>query len=162
MIIITIRRIYFFVRGGKMNSLGTAELYLLLGPVLYCRNIKWVTDVNLVLCLVAQSCPTLCDPMDCSPPGSSVHGILQVKILEWVAISSSRGSFHRDWTHISWVSCVGRQILYHCATWEVIHTRKENASLGEKRTNSDSSGASGDSTSCQVMPRLLAYGPHFE
>ena len=79
MIIITIRRIYFFVRGGEMNSLGTAELYLLLGPVLYCRNIKWVTDVNLVLCLVAQSCPTLCDPMDCSPPGSSVHGILQVK-----------------------------------------------------------------------------------
>ena len=41
---------------------------------------------------VAQSCPTLCDPMDCSPPGSSVHGILQARILEWVAISSSRRS----------------------------------------------------------------------
>ena len=40
---------------------------------------------------VAQSCPTLCDPMDCSPPGSSIHGILQVRILEWVAISFSRG-----------------------------------------------------------------------
>ena len=40
----------------------------------------------------AQSCPTLCDPMDCSPPGSSVHGILQTRIPEWVAISSSRGS----------------------------------------------------------------------
>ena len=39
-----------------------------------------------------QSCPTLCDPMDCSPSGSSVHEILQVRILEWVAISSSRGS----------------------------------------------------------------------
>ena len=39
---------------------------------------------------VAQSCPTLCDPMDCSPPGSSVHGILQARILEWVAISFSR------------------------------------------------------------------------
>ena len=38
--------------------------------------------------LVAQSCPTLCDPMDCSPPGSSVHGILQERTLEWVAISS--------------------------------------------------------------------------
>ena len=38
----------------------------------------------------AQSCPTLCDPMDCSPPGSSVHGILQARILEWVAISFSR------------------------------------------------------------------------
>ena len=41
---------------------------------------------------VAQSCLTLCDPMDCSLPGSSLHGILQAKILEWVAISFSRGS----------------------------------------------------------------------
>ena len=40
---------------------------------------------------VAQSCPTLCNPMDCSPPGSSVHGILQARIKEWFAISSSRG-----------------------------------------------------------------------
>ena len=43
-------------------------------------------------CLVAQTCPTLCNPMDCSTPGSSVHGIPQARILEWVAISSSRGS----------------------------------------------------------------------
>ena len=42
--------------------------------------------------LVAQSCPTLCDPMDCSPPGSSVHGVLQAEILEWVAIPFSRRS----------------------------------------------------------------------
>ena len=42
--------------------------------------------------LVAQSCLTLCDPMNCSLPGFSVHGILQAKILEWVAISFSRGS----------------------------------------------------------------------
>ena len=41
---------------------------------------------------VAQSCPTLCDPMDCSLPGSSVHGIFWAKVLEWVAISFSRGS----------------------------------------------------------------------
>ena len=40
-----------------------------------------------------QSCPTLCDPMGCSPPGSSVHGILQPRILEWVAMPSSKGSF---------------------------------------------------------------------
>ena len=40
----------------------------------------------------AQSCPTLCDPMDCTPPGSSVHGVLQARLLEWVAVSSSRGS----------------------------------------------------------------------
>ena len=42
---------------------------------------------------VAQSCPTLCDPVDYSPSGSSVHGILQARILEWVAISFSRGIF---------------------------------------------------------------------
>ena len=47
-----------------------------------------------VLCVVTQSCPTLCHLMDHSLPGSSVHGILQARILEWVAIPSSRGSFH--------------------------------------------------------------------
>ena len=54
---------------------------------------------------VAQSCPTLCDPVDCSPPGSSVHGILQARILEWVAISFSRGSFWpRDQTQVSHIA----------------------------------------------------------
>ena len=58
-----------------------------------------------VLCLVAQSCPTLCDPMDCSPPGSSVRGILQARILEWVATPSSRGSSPpRDRTHVSGIA----------------------------------------------------------
>ena len=51
---------------------------------------------------VAQSCPTLCDPMDCSLPGSSVHGIFQARVLEWIAISFSRGSSQtRDWTWVS-------------------------------------------------------------
>ena len=54
---------------------------------------------------VTQSCPTLCNPMDCSPPGSSVHGILQARILEWVAISFSRGSSQpRDWTLVAWIA----------------------------------------------------------
>ena len=54
------------------------------------------------LCLVAQSCPTLCDPMDSNLPGSAVHGILQAKIVEWVAISFSRGfSQPRDQTQVS-------------------------------------------------------------
>ena len=62
---------------------------------------------------VTQSCLTLCNPMDCSPPGSSVHGILLARILEWVAISFSRGSSRaRDGTHISCVSCMGRGILF--------------------------------------------------
>ena len=60
-----------------------------------------------------------CDSMDCSPPGSSVHGIFQGRILEWVAISYSRGSSPpRDWNWVSCVSCIGRLILYYCATWE--------------------------------------------
>ena len=54
------------------------------------------------------------DPMDCSPPGSSVHGTLQARIKEWVVISFSRVSSQpRDWTHISYVSCIGRWVLYH-------------------------------------------------
>ena len=58
-------------------------------------------------------------PMDCSPPGSSVHGIFQARVLEWVAISfSRRSSGSRDQTRVSWVSCIGRWTLYHWATWE--------------------------------------------
>ena len=61
-----------------------------------------------------QSCLTLCNPMNYSPTGSSVHGILQARILEWVAMPSSRGSSQsRDQTSISYVSCTGRQILYY-------------------------------------------------
>ena len=56
----------------------------------------------LCVCLVAQSCLTLCDPMDCRLPGSSVHGILQAIILEWVAMPFSGGSYQpRDQTQIS-------------------------------------------------------------
>ena len=58
-----------------------------------------------VLCLVALLCPTLCDPLDCSPPGSSVHGILQARILEWIAMPSSRGfSQPRDLTCVSCIA----------------------------------------------------------
>ena len=70
--------------------------------------------VMVRVCSVAQSCTTPCDPMDCSPPGSSIHGILQSRILEGVVISSSRRSSQpRDRTHISCVSCIGRWVLYH-------------------------------------------------
>ena len=65
------------------------------------------------------SCIQLCDPMDCSPPGSSVHGIIQARILEWVAMTSYRGSSQpRGWASISCISCTGRWIPYHCVTWE--------------------------------------------
>ena len=96
---------------------------------------------QVVLCLVTQSCPTLCDPMDCSPSNNpsivvqslscvqlffnpidcspsdfSVHGISQARKLEWVAISFSKGSSQpMDWTL---VSCISRWILYHWPTRE--------------------------------------------
>ena len=64
-------------------------------------------------------CSALCSTVDCSLPGSSVYGLFQARILEWVAIflllESSRPM---DQTHISCISCIGRQILYHCTTWE--------------------------------------------
>ena len=69
----------------------------------------WVSEV-------AQSCPTLCDPMDCSLTSSSVHEIFQARVLEWVAISFSRRSSQpKDWICIS---CIGKQIFYKWATWE--------------------------------------------
>ena len=61
-----------------------------------------------------QSCLTLCNSMNCSPPGSFVHGTLQARILEWVSMPSSRGSSQpRDRIYVSFVSCTGRQVLYH-------------------------------------------------
>ena len=61
-----------------------------------------------------QSYPTLCDPVDSSPPGSSVHGILQERILEWVAMPSSRGSSRpRDQTCVSYISCTGKWVSHH-------------------------------------------------
>ena len=78
---------------------------------------------NTCVCSVAQLCRTFCYPMDCRPPGSSVQGIFQARILKRVAISYSRGSsWSRDWTSISCLSCTGRWILYHCATWETLNT----------------------------------------
>ena len=73
-------------------------------------------------CVRAQSCPTLLNPMDCSPPSSSVHGIFQARVLEWVAISLSRGSSRpRDQTRVSCFPGIGRQVLCCCATWEVLN-----------------------------------------
>ena len=60
---------------------------------------------NVLLCVCAQLCPTLCDPIDSSLPGSSDHGIFQARILEWVAISSNKGSSQpRDWTQVSCIT----------------------------------------------------------
>ena len=89
-------------------------------PALGVKSLShWTTrEVPQLLCVCVcvslQLCPTLCDPMDGSPPGSSVHGILQARILEWFAMPSSMSSsWSRDWTPISYVSYTGRKILYH-------------------------------------------------
>ena len=86
-----------------------------------------VLDCLKVKVLVIQSCPTSCDPMDCSPPSSSVHGVLQARILEWVAIPFSRESSQsRDRT---WVSCIAGEVftvwvmreaphLHHMSLWD--------------------------------------------
>ena len=73
--------------------------------------------------------------MDCSPPGSSAHGISQAKILEWIAISFSRGSFPlRDWAQISCGSCIGRRILHHCGILYHLGNPKEIASCPSEDT----------------------------
>ena len=95
-------------------------------PSLYVVLLKIISSNLLILsqmnhstgkCLHAQSlqsCPALCDPMDYRPPSSSVHGILQARRLECVAIPSSRGSsWPRDQTCVSYVSCIGWRVLYH-------------------------------------------------
>ena len=68
--------------------------------------------------LVAQLCLTLCDPMDYSLPGSSVHGILQARILEWVAISFCRGFFPTQGLNLCLLHC--RRVLYHWAAREAL------------------------------------------
>ena len=92
----------------------TAYIYFTSDGLLFVI-LKW----HACVCWVVQSCPTLWNPVDCSPPGSSVHRIFQARILEWAAISLSRGSSRpRGRTQVSCVSCFSRQILYHWATWE--------------------------------------------
>ena len=85
------------------NSNG-AKIRQILGHILALLILAvrpWGTQKVKVL--VVQSCPTLCNPMDCNPPGSSVHGILQARILEWVAISFSRRS---SWPRVSCIACI--------------------------------------------------------
>ena len=107
--------------GGKPLNLGVicyltkltnTKAYQVLGTVL-CHPPRAPLHPSTMR---AQSYLTLWDPMDCSPPGSSIHGISQARILEWIAIPFSRGSsWPRDQTH---VFSIGRQTLYHHVIWE--------------------------------------------
>ena len=85
------------------------------------ENMQWSNSLksNRYQCLCAQSCLTLCNTMDYSPPGCSVHEISQ-RILEWVAMPSSRRSSQpRDRTHVSYISCVGSRATLR-ATWKAL------------------------------------------
>ena len=87
---------------GRKESDTTEQLNWTEIHIYMKKSISSLRRCWALLCLVTQSCPTLCDSMDCSPPGSSVHGILQARILGWVAISCSRGSsWPKDWTQVS-------------------------------------------------------------
>ena len=86
---------------------------------------SWLLGVFPNVCLGAQLCLTLGDPMDCSQPGSSVHEILPARILEWVAISSSKGSsWPRYQTHGSCISCIDRWILYYLGSFPKAKSQK--------------------------------------
>ena len=93
----------FIIIGICFNTAAFNKAWLVLQknpkkPV-HSQNIFYICSWFV---LVTQSCPTLCDPMDCSPPGSSVHGILQAKMLEWVTIPSRGSSLPSDWTQVSY------------------------------------------------------------
>ena len=99
--------VFFFF--NLQNSLLCTLTMLKCLPWLNDRMHFWIlclTTYSLcVYVLVAQLCPTLCKPMDYSPPGYSVQGILQARVIEWVAIPFSRGSSQlRDWTQVSYIA----------------------------------------------------------
>ena len=98
----------------------------------------------------------LCDLMDCSPPGSSAHEIFQARILEWVAISFSRGSSRpRDWTH---VSCIGRQVLHHWAIREAPYRCGVLSNKGQKTSLSQELEAMVSGTASPQSPSVSARG----
>ena len=95
-----------------------------------------IATLTFRVCACTQSCLILWDLMDCNLPGSSVHGILQARILELVAISFSRGSSRlRDWTRVSCVSCSGRWVLYQLShqgsPWIFLSSSFNSSSMGD-------------------------------
>ena len=107
---------------GNTSWLHSQQLLTLTSADISACPLKLTCTNSLIpKCVRAQLCPTLCNPLNCSWPGSSIHGIFQARILAWSAIFfSRRSSPPRDRTRTSHVSCTGRQILYHWATWEAL------------------------------------------
>ena len=102
------------VSGTKQTKIHALTCLLLRGDRQSIHKQKKYSLRLVAFVLLLQLWLTLCDPMDCSPPDSSVHGILQARNLEWVAMPSSRKSSRpRDPTCASYVFCIGRWVLYH-------------------------------------------------
>ena len=99
-------------KGWEVSEMSATLSIVMVHTSLHTSELT--SSYNLDMCVHAkrlQSCLTLHDPMVCSLPGSSVHGISQARILEWIATPSSRGSSQsRDQTRVSHVSCIGRQV----------------------------------------------------
>ena len=103
------------INSGSWQWTGKPGVLQSMGSQIWTRLSDWTVRS------IARSWRIFCDPRDCSLSGSLVHGILKARILEWVAISSSRGySWLRDRTHVFCTSCTGRWILYHCTFWEAL------------------------------------------
>ena len=117
------------------------RIFILLRRHLGSKCFKWfepdsnpISTINQGMCCVMllQSCLTLCDPMDCSPPGSSVHGILQARIMEWIARPSSRGS---SWPRIEPSSLIS-PVLVECSFHQCIMGNPQRLACQEWDSNS--------------------------
>ena len=108
---LTIWNSFFFLATCKYSEAYNVSSF----PLSAAMSLTKLVNNYVYMCAKSlQLCPTLCDPMDHSPSGSSVHGILQARILEQVVMPFSRGSsWPRDWTQFSYISCIGRWVLYH-------------------------------------------------
>ena len=92
-------------RGSSQPRDWTCVSYFCIAGWFFTISATWEVPLNECEVKVTKSCPTLCDPMDCSLPGSSIHGIFQARILEWIAVYSSRGSSQfRNWTQLSCIA----------------------------------------------------------
>ena len=125
---------------GLGKSLLLCHLCKAIVEITFWPRVRFLAALWKVKVLVAQLCPTLWDPMDCGPPGSSVHGILLARILEWVAISFFRGSTRpRDWTQVSCI--VEKAMATHSSTlvWEIPWTEEPGMlqSMGSRGVGHD-------------------------
>ena len=136
-------KLWFDISGrlGVLQSMGLQTV-----------SYDWVTESE-----VAQSCPTLCDTMNCSLPASSIHGIFQARILEWVAMSFSRvSSWPRDWT---WVSYIAGRLFTVWATRESLTGQLNNNKCLKNLCNCALTSDGQNSPQCCLKDCLSDYNP---